>query len=192
MSASVLVFFPRERQDVADTRPLGETVMSNNSPASTFKGLQPFQQGVLAAGALVFILSFFPWYGSKGITFEGQHIGGVTIDAWHSYSTLAILLILAATAVAAVAVFAKASVPSLPVGITWIVAALSVLGTLLELLRLLTLHHGDGVSIKFGGYLLALAMIGQAACAVIAALSSDEPAPWNSSGAAAPPPPPAA
>jgi hypothetical protein len=163
--------------------------MSGTSPVDSFKSLSKFDQGVLATGALAFIASFFPWYGFSGENVPGLgHVGGGSIDAWHSYSTLAVLLILAATIVAAVAIFAKDSLPDLPFGITWIVAGLSLLATVLELLRLLTLHHGDGVSIKWGGYVLAIFMIANTAFAVLAARGSSEPPPWDKSGAAASPP----
>jgi hypothetical protein len=165
--------------------------MSSTSPASTFKSLQPFEQGLLVTGVLTFIVSFFPWYGLsfKGIKFQGASIGGgsYTINAWHSYSTLALLLIFAATIVAAIRVFAPGTLSSLPIGATWVVAGLSVLGVLLELLRLLTLHHGDGLSIRWGGYLLALVMIVNAVCAVVSALTSSEPVPWQQNTSVPPP-----
>jgi Family of unknown function (DUF5336) len=170
----------------------GGNLMSNTSPASSFKSLPPFEQGVLVTGVLAFIVSFFPWYGFsfKGVSINGSTIGGgsYTISAWHSYSTLALLLVLAATIVAAIAIFAPDTLSSLPIGARWLVAGLSVLAVLIELLRLLTLHHGDGLSIKWGGYLLALVMIANAVCAVISALSSDEVVPWQQGGTATPPP----
>jgi hypothetical protein len=170
--------------------------MSGTSPVDSFKSLSKFDQGVLATGVLAFIVSFFPWYGFSvpGVTIGTIHEGGgsASISAWHSYSTFAILLILVATALAAVSIFAKDSVPDLPIGVTWLVAGLSVLGTLLELLRLLTVHHGDGFSIKWGGYLLVIVMAANSAFAVLAARAGSEPAPWENRGATAPPPPPAA
>ncbi|HEX3823512.1 MAG TPA: hypothetical protein VHV79_03480 [Mycobacteriales bacterium] len=169
--------------------------MSANSPTSTFKSLPPFEQGILVTGVLAFIVSFFPWYGFSfgGIKINGLTEGGgsYTISAWHSYSTLALLLSLAATVVAAIVVLSPGALSGLPIGSRWLVAGLSVLAVLLELLRLLTLHHGDGLSIKWGGYLLALVMIANAVCAVISALSSDQAPPWQQTGAATPPAPPA-
>jgi hypothetical protein len=165
--------------------------MSTTSPASTFKSLQPFDQGVLVTGVLAFIVSFFPWYGYsiKGVKIAGTNIGGgsATITAWHSYSTLALLLVFAATIVAAVRVFAPSSLSSLPFGASWLVAGLSSLGLLLELIRLLTVHHGDGFSIRWGGYLLAIVMIANAACAVVSALTSSEPVPWQQNSSVPPP-----
>ncbi|MGN6475242.1 MAG: hypothetical protein ACTHK4_16540, partial [Mycobacteriales bacterium] len=60
-------------------------------------------QGVLAAGVLAFIASFFPYYGAS-VNAGGFH-GSSSTSAWHSYATLALLLIIAATAVAALQVF---------------------------------------------------------------------------------------
>jgi hypothetical protein len=169
--------------------------MSTTSPVDSFKSLQPFEQGVLVTGFLGFIASFFPWDGVSipTVKFGNTTIGGgsASINAWHSYSVLAILLLIAATAIAAVIVLAPGALSGLPIGARWLVAGLSVLALLLELLRLLTLHHGDGVSIKWGGYLLALLMIANAVCAVISALSSDEVVPWQQGGRGTPPPPPA-
>jgi hypothetical protein len=165
--------------------------MSSTSPVDTFKNLQPFEQGVLVSGVLAFIVSFFPWYGYsfKGVKIGNTSIGGgsYTISAWHSYSTLALLLVFAATAVVAVAILSPGVLSGLPIGARWLAAGLSVLGLLLELLRLLTLHHGDGLGIKWGGYLLALVMIANAACTVVTALTSGEDVPWQKSAAGAPP-----
>jgi hypothetical protein len=155
------------------------------------RSLPPFDLGVLASGVLVFIVSFFPYYGvhSSGEKIGGVSIGGgsASVSAWHSYSTLALLLILLATIVAAVAIFASSSIPTLPVGPRWIAAGLSALGGLLYIIRLFTLpHHSDGVAgfkitegVKWGGYLLLLIVLVNVACTVVSALSSNEDVPWK-------------
>jgi ABC-type multidrug transport system permease subunit len=165
--------------------------MSSNSPVDTFKGASKWDQGVLATGVLGFIASFFPWYGIKSVTVEGfGTVGGGSISAWHSYSTLAVLLLLASTIIAAGVIFAKSSMPNLPVGSAWVVAGLSVLAAFLEALRMATLHHGDGLAIKWGGWVLLILMIANAVFAVLAATNSGQAAPWdNRSGDASPPPP---
>jgi hypothetical protein len=165
------------------------------------KSLPPFDLGVLIAGVLVFIVSFFPYYGasSSGATIAGTTIGGqsTSVTAWHSYSTLALLLLLLATIVAAVAILAPRSAPNLPIGLRWIAAGLSALGGLLYVIRLFTLsHHSEnfgGVKIsegvRWGGYLLLLIVLVHVACAVISAFSSDEQVPWQQGSSARTAPP---
>jgi hypothetical protein len=162
------------------------------------KSLPPFDLGILIAGVLIFIVSFFPYYGAStsGTTIAGTHIGGqsTSVTAWHSYSSLALLLLLLATGVAAVAIFAAGAAPKLPIGLRWITAGLSALGGLLYVIRLFTLSHKSesfaGVKIsegvRWGGYLLLLIVLVHVACSVISALSSDEPVPWQQ-GSSAPP-----
>jgi hypothetical protein len=163
------------------------------------RSLPPFDLGILIAGVLIFIVSFFPYWGfsTSGSSVAGLKIPGASgsISAWHSYSTLALLLLLLATGVVAVAIFASGSVPQLPIGLRWIAAGLSALGGLLYVIRLFTLPHGDsafGVNlhegVKWGGYLLLLIVLVHVACSVISALSSDEPVPWQrADGSTAPP-----
>jgi hypothetical protein len=162
------------------------------------RSLPPFDLGILISGVLVFIVSFFPYYGasSSGATVAGQHIGGASesVTAWHSYSTIALLLLLLATAVAAVAMFAPGSAPQLPIGLRWIAAGLSALGGLLYVIRLFTLsHHSETVfnvkvseGVKWGGYLLLLIVLVHVACSIVSALSSDEQVPWQQSSSAPP------
>jgi hypothetical protein len=174
------------------------TSHGSRSSMPDLKALPPFDLGILIAGVLVFIVSFFPYYGasSSGATIAGQTIGGqsTSVTAWHSYSTLALLLLLLATGVAAVAIFAAGSAPKLPIGLRWIAAGLSALGGLLYVIRLFTLtHHSEsfaGVKIsegvRWGGYLLLLIVLVHVACSVISAMSSDEEVPWQR-GSTAPP-----
>jgi Family of unknown function (DUF5336) len=180
------------------------TQHGNRSAMPDLRSLPPFDLGILIAGVLIFIVSFFPYYGastSGAPTIIGESLGNLkrTVTAWYSYSTVALLLLLLATAVAAVAIFASASVPRLPVGLRWITAGLSALGGLLYVIRLFTLQHGSqsfvGVKVtagvKWGGYLLLLIVLVHVACSVISALSSDEPVPWQQ-GSTSPTAPPAA
>src|SRR5213595_2306436 len=100
------------------------------------KSLPRNDQGVLAAGVLALIASFFPFYGVS-VNAAGFS-GSSSISTWHSYATLGILLVLAATVLAAVQVFAGSSLPELPVSPNFLVAGLSALGTLLIILRAFT------------------------------------------------------
>jgi hypothetical protein len=165
------------------------------------RSLPPFDLGILIAGVLIFIVSFFPYYGAStsGASIAGTNIGAQSesVTAWHSYSVLALLLLLLATGVAAVAIFAASSAPQLPIGLRWITAGLSALGGLLYVIRLFTLsHHSESIAgfkvsegVRWGGYLLLLIVLVHVACSVISALSSDEQVPWQqrSSSPTAPP-----
>jgi hypothetical protein len=166
---------------------------------SEVKSQQPYDLAVLATGALAFIASFFPYYGAhvSGSVPGFGNLGNAStsVTAWHSYSTLALLLVLLGTILAATAIFAKDALPDLPMGARWIAAGLCVLGALLYLIRLFTLPHhhvnlGAGLSasegVKWGGYLLLIIVLANAAAAVIAARESDEPVPWQP--ASSPPP----
>ena len=162
------------------------------------KAMSPVDLTVLASGVLAFIFSFFPYYGAHAT----GSVGGVRVasfgknfTAWHSWSTLALLLILAGTIVAALAIFTVATV-ELPVGPRWIAAGLCSLGALIYLIRLFTLPHhhvnfGEGVSasegVKWGGYLLLVVVLVNAVAAVLGALRSEEQVPWEMGRSAAPP-----
>ena len=154
-------------------------------------GLSRLDQGALAGGVLTFIVSFFPWY---GFSIPHESIGGVsigggsyTISAWHSYSTLAVLLGLASFIVLAIVGFSPGVFGNFPIGGRFLAAGLGILGALLELLRLLTLHHGDGLSIRWGGWLLLIVMIATAVATTMGALASEETKPWQQTRPQAPP-----
>jgi hypothetical protein len=177
------------------------TPHGSSSPAlPDLRSLPPFDLGILIAGVLIFIVSFFPWYGvsSSGASVGGFKVPGINAseNAWHSYSVLALLLLLLATAVAAVAIFASGSAPQLPIGLRWIAAGLSALGGLLYVIRVFTLpHHSTGIAgfkasegAKWGAWLLLVVVLVHVACSVISALSSDEQVPWQRGGASTAPP----
>src|SRR4051794_12889505 len=111
--------------------------MSNTSPVDNFKSLHRNDQVVLASGVLAFIFSFFPYWGASASSSFGG--GSTSVTAWHSYSTLALLLILIGTALTAVVLFSRDTLPTMPVGPRWIAAAICSLGALLYLIRLFTL-----------------------------------------------------
>jgi hypothetical protein len=182
--------------------------MSQTRGMADLKSLPPFDMAVLVTGVLTFIVSFFPYYGAhvsgsvNGINVGSFGDASASVSAWHSYSTVALLLVLAGTIVAGVAMFST-SLPDLPVGLRWIAAGLCALGALLYVIRLFTLPHhhvslGAGLSasegVKWGGYLLLVIVLVNAVCAVMSALRSEEPVPWQQGGGStpAPPEPPAA
>jgi hypothetical protein len=164
--------------------------MSQSENLPDVRSLPPYDLVVLGSGVLAFIASFFPYYGASvsgsvpGVGSFGSSSTSVT--AWHSYSTLALLLIFIGTIAAAAAIFARDSL-NMPVDARWAAAGLCALGAFLYLIRLFTLpsHHvtlGAGISasegVRWGGYLLLIIVLVNAAAAVMGALSSDAPAPW--------------
>jgi hypothetical protein len=175
--------------------------MSQTRSMPDIKSVPPFDLAVLVTGLLAFIVSFFPYYGAhvsgsvNGINVGSFGDASASVSAWHSYSTVALLLILAGTIVAGIAIFAR-TLPDLPVGLRWVAAGLCALGALLYVIRLFTLPHhhasfGGGLSasegVKWGGYLLLIIVLANAAAAVMSALRSEEPVPWQQSGMATPP-----
>lgn len=162
--------------------------MSDVRPAGvdSLRSLPPFDLGVLVTGVLAFIVSFFPYWGVKG-SVEGIS-GSSSVTAWHSYSTVALLLILLATVIAGAAILAGASLPNSPVGLRWIAAGVSALGGLLYVIRLFTLpHHSSSFAgasfdygVRWGGWLLLIVVLANVVCTAISALSSDEQVPWAS------------
>jgi hypothetical protein len=159
--------------------------------ATDLKSLDRNDQGVLGAGVLAFIASFFPYYGA---TYLGH---SASTSAWHGWNVFALLLILLATLVAAAQIFAPESVPQTPVSLNFIVAALSALGTLILIIRSFTLDSGNlggfSYGLKWGAYVLMILCVIQVVFAVMRLRASGEAMPWENRGAASPPPaPPAA
>lgn len=152
--------------------------------SSDFRQLGRNDQGILAAGVLAFIASFFPYYGAS-VSAGGFH-GSASTSAWHSYATLALLLVIAATVVAAVQVFARESLPQANVSWNFIVLALSALGTLLLVIRSFTLDHGSvggfSYGLKWGAYVLMILCLVQTAFAFLRMRASGDAMPWAQGG----------
>jgi len=155
-----------------------------------FRTMPRNDQGVLAAGALAFIASFFPYYGAS-VNAGGFH-GSSSTSAWHSYATLALILVLAATVVAAVQLFSPSSLPQTSMSWNFVVLALSGVGTVLLIIRSFTLDHGDigGLSygLKWGAYVLMILCVVQTVFAFLRMRESGEAMPWAHGGAAPNPP----
>ena len=155
-----------------------------------FRTLPRNDQGVLAAGVLAFIASFFPYYGAS-VNAGGFH-GSSSTSAWHSYATLALLLVIAATVVAAVQVFSSGSLPQTNMSWNFIVLALSAVGTVLLIIRSFTLDHGDiggfSYGLKWGAYVLMILCLLQTVFAFLRMRSSGEAMPWAQGGTASNPP----
>ena len=148
---------------------------------SDFQSLDRNDQVVLAAGVGAFIASFFPFYGVS-VNLAGFS-GSSSINTWHSYATLGILLVIAATVLAAVQVFSGSSLPELPLPANVLVAVLSALGTLLIFLRGLTYTKvsspGGSVGLKWGFYVVVIVCVVQVAFALKRLRASAERMPWQ-------------
>jgi Family of unknown function (DUF5336) len=155
-----------------------------------FRTMPRNDQGVLAAGVLAFIASFFPYYGAS-VNAGGFH-GSSSTSAWHSYATLALILVIAATAVAAVQLFSPTSLPQTSMSWNFVVLALSAVGTLLLVIRSFTLDSGDigGLSygLRWGAYVLMILCVVQTVFAFLRMRAAGEAMPWAHGGAAPNPP----
>src|SRR5438105_15827433 len=125
-------------------------------PGFDLKQINRNDQGILGAGVLFLLLSFFvPFYGVT-VSSIGGFGGSASVTAWHSYGFLGVLLVLIAVGIVAARVFGNASLPTLPVGPNLLVAGLATLGTLLLLLRGFTYKTASGpgisVGLKWGAY----------------------------------------
>jgi hypothetical protein len=123
-----------------------------------------------AAGVILLIVMFLPWFGLAGLT---GGLGGsladapgfdVTKNAWDAVSVLAILLLVTAlAAIAAAVITGTQQSVALPVAASVIVTALGVLAALLVLYRILNQPGPNAlIDVRFGAYL------GLIACAAIA------------------------
>jgi hypothetical protein len=166
--------------------------------ATDVRQLPRNDQAVLGAGVLAFIFSLIPVY--YGITGAGPF--NHSVNAWHGWNVLALLLILVATLIAAAQVFAASSVPEVPVSLNFVVAAACGLGTLILIIRSFTLDSessgGASIGLRWGAYVLMILCVVQAVFAFLRLRESGDAMPWEGrSGAtgggdsAAPPPPPA-
>jgi hypothetical protein len=151
-------------------------------PGFDLKQIKRNDQGILGAGILFLLLSFFvPFYGLSG----PGGFGGTSYNwtAWHSYGFLGVLLIIIAVGIVAARVFGNASLPSLPVGPNLLVVVLSGLGTLLLLLRGLTYKTaslgGYSVGLKWGAYVIFILAIAVVVFAFMNFRSSGEKMAWD-------------
>jgi hypothetical protein len=151
-------------------------------PGFDLKQINRNDQGILGAGILFLLLSFFaPFY---GVTVHAGAVGGsATVTAWHSYGFLAVLLIIVAVGIVAARVLGNASLPTLPVGPNVLVAGLAALGTLLLLLRGFTYStaSGPGYSVgqKWGAWVLYVLAIAIVVFAVMNLRASGEKIAWD-------------
>jgi len=172
-------------------------------PGFDLKQINRNDQGILGAGILFLLLSFFvPFY---GVSYSGRGAGfsaSASWTAWHSYGFLGVLLILIAVGIVAFRVFGNGSLPTLPVGPNLLVAGLALLGTLLLLLRGFTYKTASGggysLGLKWGAYVIFILAIAIVVFAFLNFKASGEKMAWDQTAmgsgtaAAAPPAAPSA
>lgn len=118
-----------------------------------------------AAGVVLLIVMFFPWYGAS------VNLGGVSaganVSAWEAFSFVDILLFLVVLVAVGLAIArATGRMPDLPQPPGLIVAAAGALAVILILFRLLVVPDGgiSGVDVdisrKFGAFLGLIAAAG--------------------------------
>lgn len=152
-------------------------------PGFDLKQINRNDQGILGAGILFLLLSFFiPFY---GVSYKGPGgLGGsASVTAWHSYGFLGVLLVLIAVGIVAFRVFGNGSLPTLPVGPNVLVAGLALLGTLLLLLRGFTYSTASGggysVGLKWGAYVIFILAIAVVVFAFLNFKASGEKIAWD-------------
>lgn len=142
-----------------------------------FKRLDKNDQGVIIAGAVVFVAGFLPWFGGLG----GAIIG------WSAGFTgfMSILLCLLAAVFVGLRA-AQVGMPKLPAGPALVALGLAGLGLLLMVIRFATLPRGSGFGLsygpRFGLFLALIAAIAEVAFAFLAFRSSGETLPSSRPG----------
>lgn len=152
-------------------------------PGFDLKQVSRNDKGVLGAGIVAFIASFLPYYGVS-YNFAGIH-ESASVNAWHGYAILGLLLVFAAALIVAARVFANANLPQLPVGVNLLAAGLAGLGTLLIIVRGFTYPHASGVGgsvgVKWGGYVLFIVCIAETVFLALSARDAGEKLAWDAS-----------
>lgn len=123
----------------------------------------------LAAGLLVFVASFLPWY---GVTFEGPAETGLTgtFNAWHGLAGVGLILLLSSMVVtAAEPVFAGEDARKLPLSI--VASVMACAGALLVIVKSFSLPDPGvpdaEVGLRWGGWLLMALVAVQALVSVL-------------------------
>ena len=145
-----------------------------------FRELPRYDQALIGIGVLALVVSFLPYYGAS--VNAGILHASASVNAWHGWALLGIVLIFIATALVAVQDFSRDPLPELSISWTFIVAAMSVLGLICVFLRSVTLPSGStfGVTygMRYGGYLLIVVCVLHAVAACLRLLNSGEQLPW--------------
>ncbi len=137
--------------------------------------------GVIASGAVMFIVSFLPWY-SVSIAFFGRSSSahrngwGLGFNSWFP-----VLLVVVVAGLLAARIFANFTIPDIgPVSWLWALPGVSALATLLLIIRWLRfpdVPSGVDAGPSVGFYLALVAAIVQTVFGVLAALAAGAPIP---------------
>ncbi|WP_462203622.1 hypothetical protein [Frankia sp. CcWB3] len=140
--------------------------------------------GVVASGAVTFIVSFLPWY-SVSLGFFGRsaeahkNAWGLGFNSWFPVFPVFLVVVVAGLVTARVA--ANVRIPDVgPVSILWILPAVSAFAVLLLLIRWIRfpdVPSGVDAGPSFGFYLALLLTIVQTVFGVLTALASGAPIP---------------
>jgi hypothetical protein len=133
----------------------------------------------LVVGGLALVASFLPWYGAS---YSGSGVNiNESVDAWHSYSSIALLLVIAAIALAGVSVGLTRRDARVAIALTIGAGAVAAVALVIELARMATLDTGTsfGVHIGFrwGAYVLLVTMVLQCAVLITSAVAAPRTAP---------------
>ncbi|KDA45075.1 hypothetical protein [Frankia sp. BMG5.23] len=137
--------------------------------------------GVIASGAVTFIVSFLPWY-SVSLGFFGRsaeahkNAWGLGFNSWFP-----VFLVVVVAGLVTARVAANVRIPDVgPVSILWILPAVSAFAVLLLLIRWIRfpdVPSGVDAGPSFGFYLALLLTIVQTVFGVLTALASGAPIP---------------
>jgi len=137
----------------------------------------PLDVAAVIVGGVFFVLSFvLPYWGATGL------ITG-TVNAWHDWDFLAMVLLLAATVLLAVRVFAAENLPDVSFGYRWLAAGIGAVGFVIFLIRTLTLPSandqlGDSIGVRWGGWVDVILYAAFVVLTVLAAREAEGNSPW--------------
>ena len=111
----------------------------------------------IGAVVVFFIASFLPFVGVSVGGLGGGFRISVSIDAWHSFALLGVLLVLVAMVAWALQRFSSVELPAGRVDWAVAIPAVAAIGTALIALRAIT--YGSGIGLRYGAVLVVIAGI---------------------------------
>lgn len=122
------------------------------------KAMSPQDWMVVGGGIGAFLFSFFPFV---GVSFGPM---SVSVNAWHSFALLGLLILFAVTAVWGLRILKVVKLPDAPMPWPRMLGIAAAVGTVLVLLRGVTYGHHAGLQV--GGILLIIAGLVMASGAI--------------------------